>query len=328
MSRPIRAAPISGRNDLIHQIHIIDSHTGGEPTRVIVDGGPDLGTGTMSERRERFQTEYDRYRSAVVNEPRGSDPVVGALLCEPLLSDHLAGVIFFNNVGYLGMCGHGMIGLVATLAYLGRVTPGLYHIETPVGTVTAELHKTGEVSLTNVASYRYRKDVVVDVPDIGPVRGDVAWGGNWFFLVAGHGQELALKRVDRLIDYTGRIMTALADQGITGKDGAGIDHVELFGPPVRSDADSRNFVLCPGGAYDRSPCGTGTSAKLACLYEDGELKEGETWRQESIVGSVFEGRIQKVDGHVYPVIRGSAFVNSEATLILDDRDPFCWGIRS
>jgi 4-hydroxyproline epimerase len=310
----------------VRKIQIIDSHTAGEPTRVIIAGGPDLGRGSMAERRERFRRDFDRYRSAVVNEPRGSDPVVGALLCEPADPACAAGVIFFNNVGYLGMCGHGTIGLVATLAHLGRIAAGSHRVETPVGVVTAELLPNGEVAVANVPSYRYRKGVTVHADGFGSFTGDVAWGGNWFFLVNDHGEDLDLQRIDRLTDLTWAIRNALQKNGITGEGGAEIDHIELFSAP-RGDADSRNFVLCPGKAYDRSPCGTGTSAKLACLFEDGKLAEGATWRQESIVGSLFEGSVSIANGAIQPTIRGSAFVNAEATLILDDRDPFCWGIR-
>lgn len=309
------------------RVMVIDSHTGGEPTRVVISGGPDLGNGTMAERMERFRVEHDNFRSAVVNEPRGSDVVVGALLCEPVDDSCAAGVIFFNNVGYLGMCGHGTIGLVTTLAWLDRIKPGDHRIETPVGTVTATLHESGEVTVANVPSYRKSKAVTVDVPGHGPVTGDVAWGGNWFFMVSDHGQALSLDNVEELTEFTWRIRQALERQGITGDNGRQIDHIDLFGPPSITGADSRNFVLCPGKSYDRSPCGTGTSAKLACLYADGKLKEGEVWRQESIVGSVFEGTISMVDGNLYPRIKGTAYVNAEATLILDERDPFCWGIR-
>ncbi|HET8799428.1 MAG TPA: 4-hydroxyproline epimerase [Thermoanaerobaculia bacterium] len=310
----------------LRRIRVIDSHTGGEPTRVVIDGGPDLGEGPLSERVERFKRHFDPFRSAIVNEPRGSDPVVGALVCEPVDRTASAGVIFFNNVGYLGMCGHGTIGLVVTLAHLGRIGAGAHRIETPVGTVTAELHESGEVSVRNVPSYRLQKDVTVDTARFGRFTGDVAWGGNWFFL-AHTSEDLDLANVERLTDVTWAIRQALARDGITGANGAEIDHVELFGPP-RAGGDSRNFVLCPGRAYDRSPCGTGTSAKLACLYEDGKLREGEVWRQESIVGSVFAGSVTIENGAIVPTIRGSAFVNAEATLILDERDPFCWGIRS
>jgi 4-hydroxyproline epimerase len=308
-------------------IHVIDSHTEGEPTRVILDGGPDLGQGSMAERRERFRGQFDPFRSAVVNEPRGSDPVVGALLCPPADPSCIAGVIFFNNVGYLGMCGHGTIGVVATLAHLGRLTTGVHRIETPVGVVRAELHAPGDVSVANVPSYRHRKNVAVDVDGYGRFTGDVAWGGNWFFLVNDHREEIVLTRVEHLTELTWAIRQSLERDRITGRDGAVIDHVELFGPPGRHDADSRNFVLCPGKAYDRSPCGTGTSAKMACLFEDGKLAEGKIWRQESIVGSLFEGSVKVVNGVIQPTIRGTAYINAEATLILDESDPFCWGIR-
>jgi 4-hydroxyproline epimerase len=311
----------------MREIRVIDSHTGGEPTRVVVSGGPDLGRGPLDEQLRVFREHHDRFRSAVANEPRGSDAVVGALLTEPVDPDCTAGVIFFNNVGYLGMCGHGTIGLVATLAYLGRMKPGVQRIETPVGTVSAELHENGEVTVGNVASYRYQQQVPVEVTGFGTVRGDIAWGGNWFYLVNGSPFDLKLDNLECLTDYTWKIRRSLTANGITGRGGQEIDHIELFGPSERSDAQSRNFVLCPGGAYDRSPCGTGTSAKLACLHADGKLAPGEVWRQESIVGSVFEGRYELRDGRLMPFIRGSAFVNADSRFLLDERDPFCWGIR-
>jgi 4-hydroxyproline epimerase len=308
-------------------IRVIDSHTGGEPTRIIIGGGPDLGTGTIAHRRDLFRNTFDHFRSAVVNEPRGSDPVVGGLLLSPRDPSCTAAIIFFNNVGYLGMCGHGTIGLVVTLAHMGKLAPGKHRIETPVGIVTAELHPDRTVSVANVASYRHLANVSVDVDGHGPVSGDVAWGGNWFFLVKEHRKTLEADRVDELTEFTWRVRQALMHNGITGRSGEVIDHIELFGPPHRTDADSRNFVLCPGKAYDRSPCGTGTSAKLACLHADGKLTPGQIWRQESIVGSRFEGWVDVVDGIVYPTIRGSAYVTAESTLVLDENDPFCWGIR-
>lgn len=307
------------------QIKIIDSHTGGEPTRVVINGFPDLGDGTLKERLEKFRNEYDHYRSAIVNEPRGSDVIVGALLCEPVDKSCVAGVIFFNNVGYLGMCGHGMIGLVVTLHYMNRISAGEHKIETPVGIVTAHLNESGEVTVDNVPSYRLAKDVEVNVDGIGTIKGDIAWGGNWFFLINEHGQDLNLANVESLTEYTWRVRQALTEQNITGANNQEIDHIEIFSPS--ETADSKNFVLCPGKAYDRSPCGTGTSAKLACLFADGKLKEGEIFRQESIVGSVFEGSVRIEDDKIFPSIKGTAFVNSEATLILDERDPFCFGIR-
>jgi 4-hydroxyproline epimerase len=309
----------------MQRLHVIDSHTGGEPTRVIIAGGPDLGSGPLAARRDRFRREFDRYRSAVVNEPRGSDVVVGALLLEPEDETCAAGVIFFNNVGYLGMCGHGTIGLMVTLAHLGRIRPGEHRIETPVGVVSATLRANGEVTVANVPSWRARKGVTVEVPGFGPLTGEVAYGGNWFFLVEGHRQELAPANVEPLTELCWRIRRAVNAQGFPD-----VDHVELFGPPTVAGASSRNFVLCPGKAYDRSPCGTGTSAKLACLAADGKLAEGAPWVQESILGSIFTASFRWVDrasGKVAPVITGSAFVNAESVQLLDSRDPFCWGVR-
>lgn len=310
------------------RVRVIDSHTGGEPTRVVVSGGPDLGSGPLAERLERFRQFHDDFRSAVVNEPRGSDVMVGALLCGPVDPDCLASVIFFNNVGYLGMCGHGTIGVATTLAYLGRMGVGSCNIQTPVGIVRVCREEGGEITVSNVASYRTAANVPVSVPGYGCVRGDVAWGGNWFFLVHDHQQQLMLSNLERLTEFTWAIREALRDAGITGDDGREIDHIELFGPSQTPGVNSKNFVLCPGKAYDRSPCGTGTSAKLACLYADGKIREGEIWRQESIVGSAFEGSISVRDGKVYPKIRGAAFLSAEADLVLDPRDPFCMGIRA
>lgn len=314
----------------MQKIHVIDSHTGGEPTRLIVAGGPDLGNGPLSERVKIFRDKFDHYRSAVVCEPRGSDVLVGALLCQPFDPSCSAGVIFFNNVGYLGMCGHGTIGLVATLAYQGVLAVGKHKVDTPVGAVEVELHTDNSVSVHNVPAYRSQHAVSVDVEGHGPVTGDVAYGGNWFFLVADHGQDMRLANVEALTSFSWQVREALNAAGVTGDNGAEIDHIELFGAPTSHENDSQNFVLCPGKAYDRSPCGTGTSAKLACLAADGKLNEDESWRQESIIGSVFEGsfRHSQESGKVHPTIRGTAFVNAEAQLILDSRDPFIWGIRT
>lgn len=310
------------------RIRVIDSHTGGEPTRLVISGGPELGTGPLAERLKCFRANHDDFRSAVVNEPRGSDVMVGALLCKPSDPACAVGVIFFNNVGYLGMCGHGTIGLIATLQFMGRIQPGEHRIETPVGNVTAVLHPSGEVTVNNVASYRSAANVPVEVGAYGTVYGDVAWGGNWFFLVREHSMRLSLQNMEELSDFTWAIRLALREQGITGANHQEIDHIELFGPSPNPSLDSQNFVLCPGKAYDRSPCGTGTSAKLACLYADGKIREGEVWKQESIVGSIFEGSISVREGKVYPSIKGSAFVNAETELVLNPEDPFCWGIRA
>jgi len=309
----------------MRKISVVDSHTAGEPTRVVVEGGPELGAGSVAEKLKVFRESHDAFRSAIVNEPRGSDVLVGALLVKPMDPACITSVIFFNNVGYLGMCGHGTIGLVATLAHLGRIRPGDHLIETPVGVVTATLHENGEVSVQNVPSWRARKSVAIKVPGLGNISGDVAWGGNWFFLVQDHGQELSATRAEQLTEFCWQVR-----QAVNAQDFPEIDHVELFGSGRIAGADSRNFVLCPGKAYDRSPCGTGTSAKLACLAADGKLKENESWVQESIIGSTFNGSFTWLDraaGKVIPKITGSAFVNAESTLLLNEVDPLCWGIR-
>jgi 4-hydroxyproline epimerase len=307
-------------------VRVIDSHTGGEPTRVVVAGGPDLGTGSLRDRRTAFRQHFDWFRKVIVTEPRGSDVLVGAILTEPTDMTCCAAVIFFNNVVYLGMCGHGTIGVAVTLARLGRVGAGRHRLETPVGVVGFEFDGSHGVAVENVRSYRLYHAVNVDVPGIGRVTGDVAWGGNWFFLSGGHGLDLTLANVDRLTDYAWRVRQELTRQGITGADGAEVDHIELTGPPRDPANHGRNFVLCPGKAYDRSPCGTGTSAKLACLYADGKLRPGDVWRQESVVGSVFEGSVRVFDGQVIPRIAGSAFITADATLIIEPDDPFRNGL--
>jgi 4-hydroxyproline epimerase len=306
-------------------MRVVDSHTEGEPTRLIVAGGPPLGGGSLSARRERFAQEFDSVRRFAVNEPRGSDALVGALLCEPVDKTCAAGLIFFNNVGYLQMCGHATIGACVTLAHLGRIGPGVHRFETPVGMVDAELIGRNEVAIDNVPSYRFRKEVRVVVEGHGTVTGDVAWGGNWFFLTEDIPCPPELANIAALTRAGEAILAALARDGVAGRDGAPIDHVEFFA--AAQGADSRNFVLCPGGAYDRSPCGTGLSAKLACLAADGKLKPGATWTQESVIGSRFSGEYRPgPDGSVLPRIKGRAFVTAEATLLQDRDDPFRFGI--
>ena len=309
------------------QIQVLDSHTEGEPTRVVIAGGPDLGSGSLKERVEVFRRKYDHFRSGVTCEPRGSHVVVGALLCPPTNPACSTGVIFFNDVGYLGMCGHGAMGVVRSLAHLGRIKIGRHRIETPVGEIETELLSCGCIAVHNVLSYRYRAAVPVDVPGIGRLMGDIAWGGNWFFLVGQHPFELETVRHVELAAATHAIRRALADSGITGKDGALIDHIELFAAPACSQNSSRNFVLCPGASFDRSPCGTGTSAKMACLYADGKLSEGEVWRQEGFLGTVFFGTIHARGEFVLPTIRGRAWITGESTLIFDQEDPFADGIK-
>jgi 4-hydroxyproline epimerase len=313
----------------MHSVPFVDSHTAGEPTRVILEAPFDLGSGSLAERREIFSTKYDSYRRAFCTEPRAGDTTVGALLVPPFDSSCSAGVIFFNNIGYLNMCGHGTIGLIRSLEYLGRLQPGAHRIDTPVGAVGATLHQDGRVSLENVASYRAEKDFGLAVDGLGRVVGDIAWGGNWFFLIENHGLEIALENREALMDYCVRVKRALALRPVRQAQGRPetqkVDHIELFGPS--QIADSRSFVLCPGDAYDRSPCGTGTSAKLACLNADKKLSPGQIWRQESVIGTVFEA-VYELDeaGSVIPTITGSAFVTAKGEIVFDEQDPFQFGI--
>lgn len=304
------------------QVEVVDSHTEGEPTRVVIAGWPQPAGATMAERRAFLLRHQDRLRQAVVCEPRGHDAIVGALLTPPCEQGSAAGVVFFNNAGALGMCGHGLIGVVRTLEHLGRLATGGLRIDTPVGSVFAELEADGAVTIENVPAYCHAQGVALEVPGLGRVQGDVAWGGNWFFLTELQAPALELANVAALTDATTRILAALRSLGVTGRDGEAIDHVELFGPPRRSDADSRNFVLCPGLAYDRSPCGTGTSAKLAALAARGKLAPGRRWRQESITGSLFESWLEDRQGVLVPHIRGRAYVTGRATLLFDASDPF------
>jgi 4-hydroxyproline epimerase len=312
------------------RIRYIDSHTGGEPTRLVLDGVPDLGVGDLAHKRDVLRLNHDGFRLSINTEPRGNDVLVGAIMAEPADSSCSLGVVFFNNVGYLGMCGHGTIGLVASLSYLGWLRPGRHRIETPVGVVEAELHETqngdyaNRVSVRNVPSYRHSTNVKLDVAGLGAISGDVAYGGNWFFLTHDHGQALHMGNLAALTNAAARIREALKTQGICGADDAEIDHIELLGPS--EIADSKGFMLCPGNAYDRSPCGTGTSAKLACLYEDGKLKPGAIWRHEGIVGSVFSGTVEVKRGVVTPTITGEAWVMGDGYLLVDPRDPFAAGI--
>lgn len=308
---------------------LIDSHTIGEPTRIIISGGPDLGTGPLSERARIFREQHDHIRRAICLEPRGNEAIVGGLLCEPHAAGCDFGIIFFNNATMLGMCIHGTIGLMVTLAHLGRVKPGdRCRIDTPVGVVDASLSNNGQVTVTNVPCYRLKTNVTVDVPGWGEIHGDVAWGGNWFFLIDGQGPEIVEANIPKLVEFSKQVCDALKLAGITGDDGAEVDHVELFARPTDpAHSDSRNFVLCSGGAYDRSPCGTGFSAKLACLAASGKLAAGEAWRQASILNQVFEGRYEMLeDGKILPHITGRAWVNGETTLHFQPDDPFRFGL--
>lgn len=327
MGRPSnsRTSGAPPRRGSMQRVRVVDSHTEGEPTRMVVAGGPDLGDGPLVERRERFRRQFDEFRRALVNEPRGSEVTVGALLVPAQETSSTTGVIFFDNAGYLGMCGHGTIGLMVSLAYLGKASPGPHRIETPVGTVRAVLQGDGAVSVENVESRCIRRDVSIDVPGYGTVVGDVVWGGNWFFLLEEGPVPVARRNIVPLLEFTRAVRSALDRAGVKGDDGGNIEHIEVSGPSDRG-ADGRNFVLCPGGMYDRSPCGTGTSAKLASLYARGLLRPGQVWRQEGILGGIFEGSIQPRGSGVIPSITGHAYVTAESDLLLEDRDPYRCGI--
>ncbi len=309
-------------------LHIIESHTAGEPTRVVIDGGPDLGNDSLTQRAQRLRDEHAWLLGAVCREPRGHEAVVGALICAPNEPDCVCGVIFFNNVSTLGMCIHATIGLTITLAHLGKIHPGIHRFDTPVGVVSAHLRSDGSVEVTNVPSYRLAAAVAVEVPGWGTVRGDVAWAGNWFFLIDGQGPPVAFDQIEALSHFARDVRRCLVQQGITGEHGADIDHIEVFGPPTDPAlADSRNFVLCPGGAYDRSPCGTGTSAKLACLHAGDKLRSGQVWRQAGILDTVFEGSLEPLpDGKIIPRVTGRAWVNASSTYFFDPSDPFRHGL--
>jgi 4-hydroxyproline epimerase len=309
----------------MQRIHVIDSHTGGEPTRLVVSGFPELGSGPIAGKRDRLRNDHDRYRHAVICEPRGSDVLVGVVLCEPSDPNSVAGLIFFNNVGYLGMCGHGTIGVAVSLGHSGRIQAGRHQFETPVGVISVEYDGVNSASFENVPSYRHAKDVIIDVEKLGQVTGDVAWGGNWFFLVRDWPTPIDPLHAGRCLTACHSIRETLARNRITGAEGAEIDHIELFGPPSDPRNSSRNFVLCPGYAYDRSPCGTGTSAKIACLATDGLLRPGEIWRQESVIGSVFTASYRMAGNEIIPRISGQAYATAESTLLIDEADPLTWG---
>ncbi|MFS4582205.1 proline racemase family protein [Phaeobacter sp. C3_T13_0] len=310
-------------------MRVIDSHTGGEPTRLILSGGPDLGNGSLAERAERLSREHQDFCASVLSEPRGHDAMVGALLVPPTDPTCAAGVIYFNPVGPLGMCGHATIGTAVSLNHLGRLDLGEHRFETPVGVVGVHLQTPNQAAVENVESERYRTNVSVDVPELGQIIGDIAWGGNWFFLTSDAPAPLTLANVDVLTSSAVAVRRALVAAKITGRDGALIDHVEFVGAPMSRTGNARNFVLCPGIAYDRSPCGTGSAAKLACLAAAGDLAPGVTWIQESVIGSTYALHYRPgPTGGVIATITGSAFVTGETVLNFDHADPYRAGITT
>ncbi len=311
----------------VTQLRVVDSHTVGEPTRIIIEGGPELGNGPIHLRAKLFREQFDHYRRAVLSEPRRLDVIVGGLLCSPSSRTYTAGIIFFDTVGYLDMCIHGTVGLVKTLAYLGRIAPGQHYIETPAGIVRTEFTEDGQVRVFNVPCYRYIKQIELNVPGRGRLFGDIAWGGNWFLLVEEHSLEINIRNIHSLLSISRSIKTTLQKSSIRGIGGAPIDYVALFG--MSSTANSRSFVLCPGDAYDRSPCGTATCAKLACLAADNTFEPNMIWHQEGVTGSRFQASYEWGDSSsILPTITSSGYVNGDSFVIIDPEDPFSWGIPS
>lgn len=307
------------------ELSVIDSHTGGEPTRTIIGGAPTLSTTTIAEQIQELKQEHDWIRTALTHEPRGYEAMVGAILLRPHNPEAVARVVYFNNVGYLGMCGHGTIGLASTLSYLGKISPGEHLLETIAGDVVFTLHEDNRVSFVNVPSYRYQTNVPITTKNFGTVTGDIAFAGNWFYLCADHGLDISLGNLTELDRCCREIRHIIDTQGIGGENGGIIDHVELIALPSREDAHAKNYVDCPGGEYDRSPCGTGTSAKIACLAAAGKLEPNQIWRQESVTGSLFEGSYQWQGDKVIPRIMGEAFVTAETKVIIDPTDPLTFG---
>lgn len=304
------------------KIDVIDSHTGGEPTRVVLHGAPALDASSAADALAKLRARHHGFRRALIDEPRGSDILVGALLLPAFDPASVATILFFNNVDFFAMCGHGTIGVAVTMAHEGTLQPGEHQFDTAAGPIKVTLRDAHRVSLQNVPSYRLQRAARLEVPDIGTVRGDIAWGGNWFFLVTEHEQRIHPDNIPALTRFTARIRQALDTSELRGAQGALIDHIELCGPPSDPQlADSRNFVLCPGNAYDRSPCGTGTSAHIACLIADGHLEPGQPWRQQSITGSIFEASGEICDNGIVPTITGDAFLTARATLLFDEQDP-------
>ena len=308
-------------------MHVIDSHTGGEPTRVILDGGPDLGSGPLAERAQRLATDHVDFYQSVILEPRGQVAMVAAMLVEPEDDSCVTGVIYFDADAVLGMCGHGTIGLAVTLAHMGLIDVGTHKIETPVGVVQIELSDANTVTVTNIESRRVHGKAAVRVEGLGTVTGDLAYGGNWFFIVDPSPIPVEPSNIRALTDAAIAVREATIAAGLCGEHGEPVDHVIFQAPSPSEGIHSRNFVLCPDDAYDRSPCGTGSSARLACLAADGLLGPGEEITQESVIGSPY--RLSYQPGHnggVIPTITGQAFVMAESTLIFSKSDPFKNGI--
>jgi 4-hydroxyproline epimerase len=311
-------------------ICVVDSHTIGEPTRLVLDdafvAGLDLGTGSVFSRREVFRSRYDDVRRALVTDPRGVEAMVGVILVPPADPTCDLGAFYFNRVGYLDMCGHATIGLAVSLGHTGRITPGPFRMETPAGVVGVEWHGGSDASFQSVTPRRIHRGLSIRCPDGSIVTGDVATSGLWFFICRDHGLPVVPEAIPQLLERSWAIRRSLGAAGVTGDTGEVIDHIVLMGPPLDPANSARNFVLCPDGAFDRSPCGTATSALVGCLHEDVQLAEGAVWRQESILGGLYEASVRTQAGVLVPTVRGRAWITAEATLQFSADDPYRAGL--
>ncbi|RWP63420.1 MAG: 4-hydroxyproline epimerase [Mesorhizobium sp.] len=326
-----------------HSFFCIDGHTCGNPVRLVAGGGPLLNGATMMERRAHFLAEYDWIRTGLMFEPRGHDVMSGSILYPPTRPDCDVAILFIETSGCLPMCGHGTIGTVTMAIEHGLVkpkTPGLLRLDTPAGLVTAEYKQVGdyveEVRITNVPSFLHAEGLTVECPQLGEISVDVAYGGNFYAIVEPQKtyRDMADHSAGDLIAWSPVVRQRLNEKyAFVHPENPGIDrlsHILWTGAPTDSQADARNAVFYGDKAIDRSPCGTGTSARMAQLHAKGKLGTGDEFVHESIIGSLFKGRVEKevtVAGKpaIIPSIGGWARMTGLNTIFIDDRDPFAHG---
>ena len=326
-----------------HSFHIIDGHTCGNPVRLVAGGGPLLTGATMMERRAHFLAEFDWIRTGLMFEPRGHDMMSGSILYPPTRPDCDTGILFIETSGCLPMCGHGTIGTVTMAIEHGLVnpkTPGVLRLDTPAGLVVAEYRQEGqyveEVRITNVPAYLHAEALAVDCPGLGEITVDVAYGGNFYGIVEPQAnyRDMADFSAGELIGMSPVLRQRLNERySFVHPDNPGISglsHILWTGAPLDPEADARNAVFYGDKAIDRSPCGTGTSARMAQLHAKGRLKAGDGFVHESIIGSLFKGRVEKevpVAGRtgIIPSIGGWARTTGYNTIFIDDRDPYAHG---
>lgn len=321
----------------------IDAHTCGNPVRVVAKGGPDLVGDTMIEKRRYFLDNYDWIRTGLMFEPRGHDVMSGSILYEPTRDDCDVAILFIETSGCLPMCGHGTIGTVTVAIERGLVTPrepGVLRLDTPAGLVVAQYEQNGDhvdsVRLTNVPAFLHGTDYEVDVPELGTLKMDVAYGGNFYAIIEAQENfrdmsDLSPGDIQRLSPLVRTLMNEKYEfvhpehPEITG-----LSHVLWTGAPIHAEAHARNAVFYGDKAIDRSPCGTGTSARMAHWAARGDLGKGDVFVHESIIGSLFKGRVEDVltvgdKPAIVPSIEGWARITGDNTIYIDDRDPFAYG---